>query len=304
MKTLILEGVVTALTQLSHNGGEINGNTAMFRRMEVIQPDGTSEEVPYVSGNSSRGKLRNVSAARLLNLLGTDGEPKKVKPETFQMLFSGGSLTSGDKKDISGNAGFFKDIKSLVHVGLFGTAYGNAIIPGQMDIGHLIPICKETAHIIPSEFHLENMPSCFELTQEEMLTRKEDSKDGDKQKYIEKNVTLLGEEEYTDPETTQMIYYVEVIKAGTQFYWKSVLRDVTDVEFDYFLDMLDKFKEHAIIGGKSAVGMGRIDLTNLKWRELTLENNTLEVVDLDTKGMYAKYMSENKSEFSKILDSL
>lgn len=52
MQTLILEGVVRALTQISHNGGEINGNVAALRRMKVIQPDGKYVEVPHISGNS------------------------------------------------------------------------------------------------------------------------------------------------------------------------------------------------------------------------------------------------------------
>jgi len=68
MKTLVMEGVVTAITQLSHNGGEINGNMAMFRRMPIVQPDLTTVEVPHVSGNSLRGKLRDVAAKNFLRL--------------------------------------------------------------------------------------------------------------------------------------------------------------------------------------------------------------------------------------------
>jgi CRISPR/Cas system CSM-associated protein Csm3 (group 7 of RAMP superfamily) len=302
MKTLVLQGVITANSPISHNGGEVNGNTAMVRRMTVMQPDGTSVEVPYVSGNSFRGKLRNVSAANTLNMLGEDGEPKKVKADIFQMLFSGGTLSSKDKKDVGNNVGFFKELKTLVHVGLFGTAYGNAIIPGQMKIGHLIPICKETEHIIPKEFHLENSPSCYEIVQLEMLTRKEDSKDGDKQKFLERINNLLGEEEEVN--TSQMIYNIETIVAGTQFYWNAVLEDVTDVEFDYFLDLLSRYKENPIVGGKSSIGYGSIDLSKLKWRELSLKDDSLTVVDADTKGIYLKYMSENKSKLSSFLDSL
>ena len=35
--------------------------------------------------------------------------------------------------------------------GLFGGAAGNAIMPGKMKIGKLIPICKETSHLVPEK---------------------------------------------------------------------------------------------------------------------------------------------------------
>ena len=54
MKTYILEGIVTALSSISHNGGEKNGIVTQLRREKFVQPNGKVIEVPVISGNSIR----------------------------------------------------------------------------------------------------------------------------------------------------------------------------------------------------------------------------------------------------------
>lgn len=177
MRTLILEGLVRAKTQIAHNGGEINGNVAAFRRFKVVQPSGKVVEIPHVSGNSVRGKLRDVAAKHMLDLLGEDGSPHKVDLKIFQLLFSGGSLGAGTNAD---DVEKYRQMReNLVHVSLFGGAWGNAILSGKMKINPLLPIAKETAHVIPEKWHGEGeLPSIFTYLQLEMFTRKENSKIG------------------------------------------------------------------------------------------------------------------------------
>ena len=55
MKTIILEGVATALSSISHNGGERNGTTVQLRRENFVQPKGNVVKIPVVSGNSIKG---------------------------------------------------------------------------------------------------------------------------------------------------------------------------------------------------------------------------------------------------------
>jgi CRISPR type IV-associated protein Csf2 len=63
----------------------------------------------------------------------------------------------------------------------------------------------------------------------------------------------------------QMMYYIETLAAGTRFYWGITLRDVTDVEFEAFLIVLNEFSQRPYIGGKANVGHGHVSLNFAGW---------------------------------------
>lgn len=287
MKTFILEGLVRAKTQIAHNGGEINGNVAAFRRFKVVQPNGKVVEVPHISGNSVRGKLRDVAAKQMLDLLGDENSPLKVDLKVFQLLFSGGSLGAGTNAD---DIEKYRQMReNLIHVSLFGGAWGNAILSGKMKVNPLVPIAKETAHIIPEKWHGENeLPSIFNYLQLEMFTRKENSNDVEFQPYIERD-------DETKFVTSQMIYHIETLSTGTPFYWKVVLEDVTPEEFDFFLSTVQKFKEIPVVGGKSGTGFGQIEFEDISWRDITKNGDILTDVTETTESLYASFVKNNKN---------
>ena len=293
MRTLILEGLVRAKTQIAHNGGEINGNVAAFRKFKVVQPSGKIVEIPHISGNSIRGKLRDVSAKHFLDLLGSEGEPQKVDLKMFQFLFSGGTLGAGNNAD---DIDKYRQMReNIVHASLFGGAWGNAIMSGKMKVNPFIPISKETAHIIPKKWHgSEDLPSIFTYLQLEMFTRKENSQDVVFEPYIDKTSLVTVS-------TSQMIYHIETLSAGTPFYWKVVLEDVTTEEFDFFLSVIHKFKEISVVGGKSATGFGQIELEDVTWRDITKEGNILTDVSETTKSLYDKFVETNKGKINDYL---
>lgn len=293
MRTLILEGIVTAKTQISHNGGEINGNVAMFRTMKVVQPSGKVIEVPVVSGNSIRGKLRDVAAKHMLDLMGENGDPHRVNLKVFQLLFSGGALISGTNE---GDVDQYRQMReNIVHLSLFGGAWGNAILSGKMKVNPLIPIAKETAHIIPVQFHGEQeLPSVFTYLQMDMYTRKENAKDSEFEPYLQK-------EEDEVFQTGQMLYYIQTISAGTPCYWKVILEDVTPEEFDFFISAVQRFERIPVVGGKSAVGFGQIELTDVTWRDITKEGEQLTVVNETTESLYVKFVEQNKGSLRAYL---
>lgn len=296
MRTLILEGLVRSKTQIAHNGGEINGNVAAFRRFKVVQPSGKVVEIPHVSGNSIRGKLRDVAAKQMLDLLGDENEPLKVDLKVFQLLFSGGSLGAGNNAD---DIEKYKQMReNLVHVSLFGGAWGNAILSGKMKVNPLIPIAKETAHVIPQRWiGGGELPSIFTYLQLEMFTRKENSNDAEFQPYIQRD-----EDEASS--TSQMIYHVETISAGTPFYWKVVLEDVTPEEFDFFLSVIQRFKNIPVVGGKSATGFGQIEFEDVSWRDVTKEGDVLTDVTETTESLYVNFVKNNKNGIKDYLKTI
>lgn len=256
MKTYILEGICTALSSISHNGGERNGTIVQLRREKFVQPKGHVEEIPVISGNSIRGKLRDLAAIDILTKI--DGVKVQVDADNFNLLFSGGTLesTGGKNLDIAKVRKMRKEIPML---SVLGCSIGNVILPGKVDIGKLIPICKETLHLIPEKFHGdEEIKTIWEYCQVEMNTRRDDTKDENKREFIKKE--FLTE----DLKGGQMMYFTETLVTGTRFYWRICLRDTTDIETGAFLSALQQWSNQSSqVGGNGRVGLGRlkIDIT-------------------------------------------
>ena len=284
MQTLVLEGTMRSLSSVSHNGGQSFGISSKLRREKFVQLDGTVEEVPVISGNSIRGVLRDRSMLHMCKQLGygvdeENGQVRGLTLPAFHFLFSGGALTSDGGKTIDLERA--RTLRKLIPlVGVFGGAIGNMIMPGKLKMGKLIPICAETVHLLPDKQRPEAPQSIWEYLQEEMYTRKDDAKNEHYRPLIAQSEKMLlesGMEEGSllpDPKDSpatdgehkqQMMYYVETFAAGTPFYWRIVLDDVTNIEFEAFLTGLAQFSKIPYIGGKSAVGLGEIAINFDKW---------------------------------------
>lgn len=270
MKTFVLEGICTALSSISHNGGERNGTIVQLRREKFVQPKGKVVEIPVISGNSIRGKIRDLAAIDILTK--ADGMKVLVDADNFNLLFSGGSLesTGGKQLDIDKVRQMRKDIPML---SVLGCSIGNVILPGKVDIGKMIPICKETLHLIPEKYHgTDEIKTVWEYCQVEMNTRRDDTKDENKREFIK-------EEALTDDlRGGQMMYYTETLVAGTRFYWKVCLRDTTDIETGAFLSILQSWSQQSSqVGGNGRVGHGRLKVemkdTSVIDSEIKFENS-------------------------------
>lgn len=270
MKTFVLEGTCTALSSISHNGGEKNGTIVQLRREKFVQPKGNVVEIPIISGNSIRGKLRDLAAIDILTK--TDSVKVEVDADTFNLLFSGGSLesTGGKNLDIEKVRQMRRDIPMI---SVLGCSVGNVIVPGKVDIGKLIPICKETLHLIPEKFHGKSeIKTIWEYCQVEMNTRKDDTKDENKREFIKKEALT------EDLRGGQMMYHMETLVAGTRFYWKICLRDTTDIETGAFLSILQSWAaQSSQVGGNGRVGHGKLKVelteTSVVDSEMKFENS-------------------------------
>ena len=283
MKTYILEGTCTALSSISHNGGEKNGTIVQLRREKFVQPKGNVVEVPVISGNSIRGKLRDLAAIDILTK--KDGAKVQVDADNFNLLFSGGALESigGKQLDIEKVRQMRKDIPMI---SVLGCSVGNVIVPGRVDIGKMIPICKETLHIIPEKFHGDGeIKTVWEYCQVEMNTRKDDTKDENKREFIKKEDLT----EYL--RGGQMMYYIETMVVGTRFYWKICLRDTTDIETGAFLSILQSWAaQSSQVGGNGRVGHGRlkVELTETSVIDSEIEFENSDFVTYIDKANSAK----------------
>src|SRR5262249_20312664 len=149
-------------------------------------------------------------------------------------------------------------------------------------MGKLIPLCVETAHIVPERYIKDRRLVNVELlTQEEQNTRRDDGKSArfqalllpeERQKLqtkmlgTQKDHSQGGINVVKDPGAAQqMIYYTETVIAGAQFYWKIALDGVTDLEFEAFCAALGEFARLPYIGGKSGTGHGEISVQFDHW---------------------------------------
>lgn len=255
MQTLVLEGIVTALTSICHNGGEQNGTTIQLRREKFIQEDGEIVDVPIISGNAIRGTFRDIFAKDVLTK--ENGDITPVDANIFNLLFSGGSLSSTGSETL--NLEKIRELrKGLPMLSVLGCSVGNIIIQGKLKVGMLIPICLETKHLIPSQYVEQvELKSIWEYCQVVMYTRKDDQKIEMLQPFLqgEKKEKKEGEA------STQMMYNIETLAAGVKFYWKITLEDTTEAETGAFLDILNKWSSlQSQVGGNGRIGHGSLKL--------------------------------------------
>lgn len=285
MKTYSFDGCVTALSSITHNGGQSYGINQMLRREKFVQPDLTIEEVPVISGNGFRGLLRDIGMLHMCRSLGygaagEDGRPRGLSLPAFYFLFSGGTLTSDGGKALQLERA--REVRALIPlVAVFGGALGNHIMPGKLKMGKMIPIVQETLHLLPQQFREQKWPSVWDCCQREMYARKDDEKNENLRQLVSPGVLALIDEAKSNRagqrdagaqndtgEHQQMRYYVETLAAGTQFYLRITLDDVTDVEFEAFITTLVEFSRRPFVGGKSGTGLGEISLKFDRWVEI------------------------------------
>lgn len=315
MQSLVFEGVMTAVSSISHNGGQSFGVNSKLRREKFVQPDCSVEEIPVLSGNGLRGMLRDRGMAHMCRALGYGEDGKGLSLPAFHFLFSGGSLTSAGGKTI--DMAEARRLRQLIPlVGIFGGALGNSIMPGILKCGKAIPICMETKHLIPERFVPKAAVSIWDYLQEEMYTRKDDAKNERLRANLDERTRMLLEAsdadkaaKVADPvEETgaaqQMRYFVETIVAGTPLYWKLVLDDASDLEFEAFLQCFIEFSKMPYVGGKSNVGLGEVSLSFEKWVRIDSRVQAGTDVSIPLGAAYQAHLTDNAKEIREALEGV
>lgn len=335
MHTYIFEGVMTAITSISHIG-ESHGVNAKLRREKVVQPDGGVEEVPILSGNAIRGILRDRGMLHMLKTLGygvnaKTGEVQGLSLAAFYFLFSGGALTKDGSRGLDIDAARrWRELIPLVSV--FGGAMGNQIMPGRVKIGKAIPICFETAHLLPDSVRSTAVGSIWDMCQVEAYTRRDDEKNELLRHLIDPQQRMLLDATRTSKRETvldeafprdnkgqpsnadiveetgqkqQMRYYVETLASGTRFFWEISMDDATDIEFEAFCITLAEFSRLPYLGGKSATGHGKVSIQFNNWMEI---NPRLapdgQTMDFALGTRYLQHLSEHSEEIRGIIHGL
>lgn len=252
---------MVARSPISHQGETIGG-TALFRRMKIIQPDGSIELVPVVSGNSFRGVLRRIGEEMLRDVLGYDNQLPLPVAHTRR---NGGSIVKTKAEPVTGRR--LNELRELVPLlSVFGGAVGAAPISGCLRVGHVVPIVTEAAPVLRFDYE-GPLPSSFDVEARESYSHLDDVS------------TARDNPTPSTGNTTSplMRYDIETLSPGTRFESWVQLDRGSALDEAFTADVLTEFTRRGWLGGRSAIGHGQVgaaitpdpaDGIDLDWRAI------------------------------------
>lgn len=282
---------------------ELNKSGLMFDINNYVVTDNTIsyqkdfENVPLFSGNSIGGLMRRLAMADYLSKIGVDS----MFDYTYHTLFTGGTLTDKINEEFADKLSqFVENLQDKLRISLnakkqmegtndeivpesierlawhcpplrlFGSATKGGMIESEMIVSNARLKCKENGN---------GDVTLWSLIEDVFYTRKDSEK-------TERNFEILD----TSDETHQMKYIMETLIEGTEFEHNFVLRSDNQYIYDCFHATLKLFAEYHRIGGKSARGLGDIDLSEL-----------VAQIDYEAVGRYYMHLENHKQEMKGYL---
>lgn len=191
----------------------------------------TEDEIPCISGNSIRGKMRRLVMYDFCSRVGLTKLDKRV----YHTLFSGGFLDESTKNEDLEKMELL--ISMCPALGILGAAIGNMTIEGEIKVAWAYPLCRERG--TGEKSYWEYLDTVFQ-------TRHDSSK-------AEKEITITGAEQ-----TQQMKYEYEVFADGTPFEHRIACTAHDPILISCFFHTLELFSGAPYLGGMGGVGNGEI----------------------------------------------
>jgi len=275
-----VEGVLTALSPVFQGGNEKTGSTVLLNRLKFIV-NNKPTDVPIISGNGIRGRLRRFITRDFLEEVGYEMDlSQKSYQKLYHTLFAGGVLTSAEEESDSGAIDLnmkSKLVKYVLPLRLFGASYSNQMVEGRVLVGHMLPVCKELREYTSVDSDI----SFYQLITRAFQTRRDE-------------LRMSPSKDDEDDDTVQMIIDYECFAPGTKFYHEIVLTTTAEseaVDLSTLYRTIELWKQAPTIGGKSSVGFGKLKI-EYRWPK-----------DVDDKP-YLEFIEKNKEEIVKVLDEL
>jgi len=233
--------LLKAKSPICHMGDEKTGSEALFRRLRFLVGD-REVEVPYISGNEIRGKLRRMVFKDFFEQIGYELRSLKL----FHSFFSGGVLeTVASEETGILDIELRRKVRELVPpVSLLGCALGNQVFAGKIYVMHALPLCRELTDYLPDKHAQLCTKSFYQLLDWSFHTRRAE-------------VPRISKEE----QAVQMLYRFEVLVPGTVLYTEIRAEDLTPVELSCLARMLDLWRQSPFIGGRNSTGYGEVEIS-------------------------------------------
>lgn len=270
MRFYKINSLCKAITPITQTGNQKTGAFSLLPTKKIWF-ENDEVDIPYISANSIRGKLRRVIMTDFCEQIGYEFK----NPHLWHSFFGGGQLRSTG--DGNFDAGLRKKIYSLIpSVSLWGMSYANQALQGKLIVCDMDVLCEENKEYVLPQYQGRCTESFHRYISSLYFTRKDDLNDG----------TIKDKTN----QAIQMKIENQVLISGTPFYHSFLLRsNPTRVEIACLHRALLLWNEFPTIGGKSATGFGQISLQ--------FDN------ELDDKA-YLTFLKENKESIIEYLDNL
>lgn len=203
----------------------------------------TEDEIPCVSGNAIRGRLRRLVMYDWCQRAGISGLEKRA----YHTLFTGGFLDSSTS---------YEDFDRLDQIvarcpmlGVFGAAIGDMMIEGDLKVGWAYPLCRERG---------TGPKSVWQVLDTVYQTRRDSSKSEDILDIGDAMFAAADAAGKDKTQSAQMKYEYEVFADGTEFEHRFALASDRDLMVSAFWHALDLFRGSPFLGGKGSVGNGDV----------------------------------------------
>lgn len=314
LQSLSWRGVITLLSSLSHGAGT-SGNISLFNTEKTLS-HGRSVRVPFVTGNAMKHRVvRRTGMDFMLRYLGLEGQLSRA---CLQLLYSGGFLSA---KGATVDLGKFLEIAEHIPLlGLLGGSLGNVIQESRIQADCAILICAENDWRLPKDLDRPSLPKMAACRDVVGYTRGDASKQHTKQRMLtddQRQLTVhaiteskrkreLGEHpgDAERQQSTQMRHEVEVVVAGSEFWWEVQVHDAAPVEVGAFFSALLGFARCPYIGGKSNIGHGKVRLNMDKWSVDPLSKTHANEIAIPGLDAYQAHLDEGREKVSKTLKGI
>ncbi len=319
-----IENIFTLLAPLSHIGSSI-GPDSYLSTQQILDNYGNPVEVFVYSGNAIRGMWRDSGAKYMLDKLGNNLK-LQIPLDLFYLLFSGGSIGGDQSIDIDQAR---KIREKVPHLSLFGGGVGNMLLPGKINVGEGLPVCRELSHIIPDSCQGSRDLSWRQMTTENSYSRKDDAKDELLRPYINDSVNtpLIEAAQQTalfdsvddkkpkekKEKPQQMRYTIETICRGTVLWQEIIFQDLSEIELGALVAAIAEWSKTPFLGGQARIGMGKVKLESWiefsdKERErfLNIDNGKclLNQPAQEAKQKYDEFLSQYNGYIEERRDNL
>lgn len=318
------EIVLEAMSPIAHHAGTTGNHSYLMTTR--VRTDRGWEEVPIITADTMRHKLREASSLALLDAAGI-GEGGLTE-SALRLLFNGGMIVGGDGDAVKLDA--FRELVALVPaLGLFGGCAQNRIVPGRLIVDDALLICEETERYV-SPWQAATAKAAGDLdtysahVEEAQRVRMDASLNPAMCKLLTsgEQVRLLGKRgaSETASETGDAVAKereksgmlprtFERIARGSLFAWSVEAIVQNELDEDVFNVSVLAFLARAVVGGKSGTGHGQLRV--LAANEVRMATPAREHEAMDTKALgmkvgevFRKHVAENRERVVEFLSTV
>ena len=326
MQTTQWQMILRALDPIAHAQGTI-GNKSMIMTKKIGMPDGTIEEVPYLTGDCLRHGLRETSAYATLHAADMLDDPQ-LDRGALRFLFNGGTITGkGDSSTFKVDK--YRELVALFPpLALFGGCTDARALPGQLDVWEGNLVCLETMHLLPTwvadwaKQNLKETQPAWELVEEVQRVRMDPELLPEKVKLLTEADQIIVHNKAAAMEVARSNDDAIAIKEnksgmlpriherflqGSLFCWGVTGRTYTDLELDAFSYIMACYLANMKVGAMARSGHGRLQV--VEGRRIHQEPLGSNFDALDTQltagigSLYRSHVAARKDDLKQWLTS-